>query len=48
MGLAAGCVVNKDISKDTVLKYGDVELPKGRLVNRLRREQDALSGSSPA
>lgn len=39
IGVAEGCVVKHAIEKDTVLTYDDVELPEGRLVDRLRREQ---------
>ena len=41
MGLAEGCTLKRDISKDEVLTYDDVELPVGRLCDRLRAEQDA-------
>ena len=40
MGLAEGCRVRRDVPRDAVLTYGDVELPGGRLVDRLRTEQD--------
>ncbi len=39
IGLAEGCVLRRDIKKDTVLRYADVELPAGRLSDRLRSEQ---------
>jgi len=42
MGLAEGCTLKRDIPKDQVLTYADVELPEDRLVDRLRAEQDAL------
>src|SRR6476620_11669852 len=38
-GLVEGCMVKRDITKDTVLTYGDVELPPNRLADRLRAEQ---------
>ena len=38
-GLVEGCKVLRDIAKDSVLKYSDVELPPGRLADRLRAEQ---------
>jgi predicted homoserine dehydrogenase-like protein len=41
MGVAEGCVLKRDVAKDTVLTYDDVTLPEGRLCDRLRREQDA-------
>jgi predicted homoserine dehydrogenase-like protein len=41
MGLAEGCKLKRDIAKDQVLTYDDVELPEGRLSDKLRAEQDA-------
>lgn len=41
MGLAEGCRLKRDISRDQVLTYDDVELPQGRLCDRLRTEQNA-------
>jgi len=41
IGLAEGCHVVRDLSKDSVLTYDDVEIPEGRLIDRLRAEQDA-------
>ena len=40
MGLAESCRLKRNISHDEVLHYDDVELPSGRLVDRLRAEQD--------
>lgn len=40
MGLAEGCRLKRDVAKDTVLTYDDVELPAGRLCDQLRSEQD--------
>jgi predicted homoserine dehydrogenase-like protein len=40
IGIAEGCVLKNDISKDQVLMYNDVILPEGRLVDKLRIEQD--------
>jgi len=42
MGLAAGCRLRRPIAKDQVLTYDDVELPPGRLIDRLRAEQEEL------
>lgn len=42
MGIAPGCTVRRDVAKDEVLRYSDVELPAGRLIDRLRREQEQL------
>lgn len=44
MGLAEGCRVKRHVSRDEVLTYADVELPQGRLCDRLRTEQNALFG----
>jgi predicted homoserine dehydrogenase-like protein len=41
MGLAEGCRLKRDIPKDQVLTYDDVELPLGRLCDQLRTEQNA-------
>lgn len=40
MGVAAGCRVRRDMARDEVLRYADVELPAGRLIDRLRDEQE--------
>ncbi|MEH2147776.1 NAD(P)H-dependent oxidoreductase [Nostoc sp.] len=40
IGLAEGCRLKRDISKDQVLTYEDVELPEGRLCDQLRAEQN--------
>jgi predicted homoserine dehydrogenase-like protein len=44
MGLAEGCRLRRDVGKDEVLTYDDVEVPDGRLVDQLRAEQDAWLG----
>jgi predicted homoserine dehydrogenase-like protein len=41
MGLAEGCCLTRDIAQDQVLTYADVELPEGRLCDKLRAEQTA-------
>jgi predicted homoserine dehydrogenase-like protein len=41
IGLAEGCRLKRHILKDEVLTYEDVELPEGRLSDRLRNEQDS-------
>jgi predicted homoserine dehydrogenase-like protein len=41
IGIAEGSRVIRDVPKDRVLTYDDVELPKGRLSIALRAEQDA-------
>lgn len=39
IGLAEGCVLTKDITKDQVITFDDVEIPSGRLIDQLRAEQ---------
>ena len=48
MGVAEGCVLKRAVKKDEVLTYADVELPVGRLVDRLRAEQAAMFGLAAA
>ena len=38
-GLVEGCILTRDIAKDGVITYDDVQLPAGRLADRLRAEQ---------
>jgi predicted homoserine dehydrogenase-like protein len=38
-GLVQGCKLRHDIKKDAVITYSDVDLPPGRLADRLRAEQ---------
>jgi len=38
-GLVEGCKLKRDIKRDAVLTYSDVELPPNRLADRLRAEQ---------
>ncbi|MEZ5821246.1 MAG: Gfo/Idh/MocA family oxidoreductase [Xanthobacteraceae bacterium] len=38
-GMVEGCKLKRDVKKDAVLTYSDVELPPGRLADRLRAEQ---------
>lgn len=42
VGLAEGCRLRRDIPRDQVLTYDDVELPEGRLCDKLRMEQDSF------
>ncbi len=39
MGVAEGCTLRRDVAKDDVLTYEDVDLPAGRLVDQLRATQ---------
>jgi predicted homoserine dehydrogenase-like protein len=49
IGLAEGCRLRADVSKDAVLTYADVELPPGRIADQLRGEQDDhFFGRQPA
>ena len=47
MGIAEGCRLKRDIPKDQVLTYDDVELPTDSLAVKLRLEQDAYFASKP-
>lgn len=42
IGVAEGCVLTRDVKKDEVLTYDDVEVPQGWLIHELRAEQDAM------
>ncbi len=42
MGLSEGCRLTRDISKDKAITYEDVELPEGRLCDRLRMQQNQV------
>lgn len=44
MGLAEGCRLRKDVRKDQVLTFDDVEVPEGRLCDKLWIEQNAYFG----
>jgi predicted homoserine dehydrogenase-like protein len=39
IGLAEGCRLKRNVSRDEVLTYDDVDVPEGRLSDRLRQEQ---------
>ena len=41
MGLAEGCRLMRDVSRDEVLTYADVVLPEGRMVDKLRAQHGA-------
>jgi predicted homoserine dehydrogenase-like protein len=41
MGLSEGCHLKRDISRDQAITYDDVEVPEGRLADKLRAEQNA-------
>lgn len=42
MGLSEGCVLKHDLPMDAAISYEDVELPKNRLADKLRNEQNRL------
>ncbi len=41
IGLAEGCILRRDVARDTVLRFDDVLMPPARLADRLWREQVA-------
>ncbi len=45
MGLSEDCTIKRDISKDQVITYEDVNVPEGRLCVRLREEQNTYFSS---
>jgi predicted homoserine dehydrogenase-like protein len=47
IGIAPGCRLKRDMSKDDILTYDDVELPANRLCDRLRQEQAQYFGLRP-
>jgi predicted homoserine dehydrogenase-like protein len=42
IGLSEGCVLRRNVPKDDVLSFHDVELPRGRLIETLWQEQTDL------
>jgi len=46
MGLSQGCRLERDVPRDYAITYADVELPKGRLCDKLRVEQVAYFQAS--
>lgn len=40
VAISEGCTLVKDVRADQVLTYGDVSLPDGRLIDRLRADQE--------
>lgn len=47
MGLSKGCTLKRDVPKDQALSFEDVELPEGRLCDRLWNEQLEHFGLEP-
>jgi len=46
LGVAEGCRLRRDLPPDHALTYDDVILPPGRLIDQLRREQEAYFESA--
>ena len=46
MGLSVGCQLKREIAQDQPISYRDIELPEGRLSDRLRTEQDQYFSDS--
>ncbi|ESA32564.1 homoserine dehydrogenase [Leptolyngbya sp. Heron Island J] len=46
MGLSEGCTLKRPVSKDTVITYDDIVLPKDRLCDQLRAEQNTYFASA--
>jgi predicted homoserine dehydrogenase-like protein len=46
IGISLDCRLKRDIARDEPLTYDDVELPPGRLCDRLRQEQSAMFAGS--
>lgn len=46
MGLSQGCRLGRDVPKDALISYGDVDLPEGRLSDTLRAEQNERFGAT--
>lgn len=44
IGVAEGCRLIRDVQQDQPITYDDVELPRGRLVDKLRLRQDSMAG----
>lgn len=40
MGLSEGCKLKRNVAKDQVVTFADIEPPRARLCERLRKEQD--------
>ena len=40
MGMTDGCVMRRDVARDTLITWSDVTIPPNRLIDTLRAEQD--------
>ena len=47
MGLAEGCTLKRDVAKDAVLTFADVEIPAGRKIDRYYAEMEAYFKLGP-
>jgi predicted homoserine dehydrogenase-like protein len=47
MALSLDCKLKRPIAKDQPVRYGDVQLPTGRVCDRVRAEQTAYFGAAP-
>ncbi|MEL7834402.1 Gfo/Idh/MocA family oxidoreductase [Fodinibius sp. Rm-B-1B1-1] len=48
LGAAEDCILKRDVNKDEVLCYQDVELPEGRLIDQLLAEQRSFFSKNMA
>jgi predicted homoserine dehydrogenase-like protein len=48
IGLAEGCRMKRAVAQDEVLNYDDIDLPEGRVADRLRAEQNERFATAPA
>ena len=48
MGLSEGCVLKRDLPMDAAVSFDDVELPKNRLADKLRAEQNKMFNLEPS
>ena len=44
MSMSEGCILKKNVAKDTVITFEDVECPSGRLIDEFYKEQLSLFG----
>lgn len=44
MGVADGCTMRTAVAKDEPIRYGDVEIPEGRLIDEMRMQQNTSFG----
>ncbi len=47
MGLSEGCVLKRDLPVDAAITYDDVEVPRNRLSDKLRTEQNKMFNLDP-